>query len=259
MRPLFALVLLATSCSGTTGSALVTFSATASGPSDATSGPITFTNSLGAQVTLTRATLHIGALYLNQSVPASGAAAEPCVSPGIYVGQVFGPIDVDLLSPAPQPLPTQGEGTQTEAKTAEVWLTGGDVNATEDPTVILDVEGTAVQGAQNYPFTAAVTIGSNRKQAVTNPAMPGANPICHQRIVTPILVDLTPTSGGTLALQIDPRPMFNAIDFTALTKVSDVPLHYQVPDANTGPGATLFKGMFASSGVYAFTWKAVGQ
>jgi hypothetical protein len=256
MRHVLVLSLLATGCGGSTGSALVTFSATASGASNISGAPVTFTNGIGAQVTLTRATLRIGAIYLNQSVPASGAASEPCVSPGIYVAQVFGPIDVDLLSPVAEPLPTEGEGTETEARTAEIWLTGGDVNATEDPTVILNVAGTAVQGAQTYPFTGAVTIGSNRKQAVTNPALPGANPICHQRIVTPILVDITPTNGGTLALQIDPRPMFSAVDFTTLTKISDAPLQYRIPDANIGAGQTLFKGMFASSGVYAFEWKA---
>lgn len=272
MRPFALCALFVAGCGATTGSALVTFSATASGPSDATGGPLFFSYvitpasngnpAVTAQVTLTRASLHIGALYLNQSVPLSGAGAAPCILPGIYVGQVFGPIDVNLLSPSPQPFPVQGEGTQTEARTAEVWLTGGDVNAKEDPTAILDVEGTAVEGDQTYPFTGIVTIGSNRAKQVTNPAAPGAYPICHQRIVTPILVDITPTDGGTLLLQIDPRPMFNNVDFAAteaLTQVSSSPLHYQIPDANTGAGKALYAGMFVNSGVYAFAWKASGQ
>ncbi len=259
MKPLTLLMLLAAGCGGSTGSALVTFGATASGPADATGGPLSFTSGYGAQVTLTSATLYIGAVYLNQSVPVSGAASEPCISPGIYVGQVFGPVDVDLLSPSPQQFPTRGEGTQTAAKTAEVWLTSGDVNAAGDSTVILDVEGTAVQSGQTFPFTAAVTIGSNRQIPVTNPALPGANPICHQRIVTPILVDITPTNGGTLVLEIDPRPMFNAVDFTTLTKVSDAPVQYQIPDTNAGQGGALFKGMEANYGVYTFTWRDAGQ
>ena len=271
MRFLALLALVFAGC-GTTGSALVSFKAAASGPTDATGGPLPFsyvaipatgtTPAVTAQVTLTKAALHVGAVYLNQSVPLSGAGAEPCILPGIYVAQAFGSIDVDLLSPEPQPFPVQGEGTQTEAKTAEVWLTGGDVNAQEDPTVILDVAGTAVEGGQTYPFSGIVTIGSNRAKQATNPAAPGANPICRQRIVTPILVDITPTEGGMLALQIDPRPMFNNVDFSAsgaLKQVSSSPPQYQIPDSNTGAGKALYAGMFASSGIYQFTWKPAGQ
>ena len=257
MRYSLLLVLSLIGCGGSTGNAFVTFNATASGPSDA-SGSLSFTNAQGAQVTLSQAKLHVGAIYLNQSRPISGAASQPCISQGIYVAQVFGPVDVDLLSSSPMPFPNQGSGTETAAKTAEVWLTGGDVNATVDTTVILDVTGTANQGGQDYPFTASVTIGSNRQLQVTNRATPGANPICHQRIVTPISIDFTPTNGGTLALQIDPRPMFNTVDFTQLTQVSDAPL-YAIPDDNSGPGAALFKGMLANFGVYTFAWQAAGQ
>src|SRR5262249_11212705 len=155
------------------------------------------------EITLTRAELHIGAVYLNQSVPVSGAASEACSLPGIYVAEVFGPVDVDLLSSTPTEFPFSGEETETPAKTAEGWLTGGDVNADQDPTVILDVAGSALQGGQTFPFIASVTIGANRKPVVVNPALPGANPICHQRIVSPIAVNLTPTNHGTLVLQVD--------------------------------------------------------
>jgi hypothetical protein len=252
MKPLLVLTLLATGCGGTTGSALVTFSATASGPADATGGPLAFTSGFGADVVLTRARLHLGAVYLNQSVPTSGAAAGPCVSPGIYVGEVFGPLDVDLLSPTAQPFPVTGEGTNTAAKTAEVWLTGGDVNADTDGTVILDVAGTTQQGGQPYPFTGSLTISANRKANVTTPALPGASPICHQRIVTPILVDLTPTNGGTLNLRVDPRPMFNGVDFSTLGAPGAS--SYLIPDDGSGAGGALYRGLHSNSGVYAFSW-----
>jgi hypothetical protein len=252
MKRLIVLALVVTGCGGTTGSALVSFSATASGPADATGGALAFTSGFGADVVLTLARLHLGAVYLNQSVPASGAAAGPCVSPGIYVGEAFGPLDVDLLSPTAQPFPVRGEGTQTAARTAEVWLTQGDVNADTDSTVILEVAGTAQQGGQPYPFTGAVTISANRKANVTSPALPGASPICHQRIVTPILVDLTPTNGGTLHLQVDPRPMFDGVDFTALG-AAGVP-SYVIPDDSAGAGGALYRGLHANACVYTFTW-----
>ncbi len=259
MKSLLAVLGFVYGCGGTTGSALVTFSGEASGPSDSTGGPLSFRTGAGADVTLTKARLHVGAVYLNQTVPASGAAAEPCISPGIYVAELFGGVDVDLLSPEPVAFPSRGEGTATTARTAEVWLVGGDVNASDDATHILEVEGNASQGGASYPFTAVVSIGANRKPQVSNTAMPGANPICHQRIVTPILVDVTPKPGGTLALQIDPRPMFAAVDFAKTSEVSNAPGTYEIPDTSSGAGGALFKGLTASFGVYAFSFRGAGQ
>jgi hypothetical protein len=246
---------MACACSGTTGSGLVTFTALASGPADAVAGaPMSFDTGSGFHVVLTRAQLHIGSIYLNQSVPSSGGAQVPCVLPGIYVAEAFGPLEVDLLSPQLHPFPTAGDGTQTPAKTAEVWLTGGDINASADPTVILSVGGTATRGSGVYPFTGSVTIGPNRALTGGNPGLPGANPICHQRIVTPILVDLLPTNGGTLELRVDPRGMFNALDFSALTRVSENPLRFEIPDSSGGPGGALFRGLLSNAGVYRFSW-----
>jgi len=251
---------LLSGCGGTTGSALVTFSGEASGPSDASGGPLSFTTGAGADVTLTQARLHLGAVYLNQAVPSSGAAAEPCVSQGSYVAELFGGLDVDLLSPDAVPFPSVGEGTETRARTAEVWLVGGgsdgssDINAADDSTVILAVEGTAEQGGASFPFTAEITIGANRTPKVTNPALPGASPICHQRIVSPIAVDLMPRNGGKLSLQIDPRPMFDNVDFSKATQIGDQPPQYQIPDTSEGPGYALFKGLVANYGVYQFNF-----
>jgi hypothetical protein len=266
MKSLLAGLLVAVcGCGGTTGSALVAFSGEASGPSDATGGPLSFTTGAGADVTLTKAELHLGAVYLNQSVPASGAAAQPCISPGIYVAELFGGLDVDLLSPDPVAFPNLGEGTETEARTAEVWLVGGgqsakaDVNASDDSTHILDVEGSATQDGASYPFTAVVTIGANRTPQVTNAAMPGANPICHRRIVTPILVNITPKSGGTLALRIDPRRMFDSVDFSKAVEVPDAPGTFEIPDTSSGAGGALFKGLTASFGVYRFDFREAGR
>lgn len=266
MKLIVASLLLLSGCGGTTGSALVTFSGAASGPSDANNGPLSFTTGRGANVTLSKAKLHLGAVYLNESNPASGAAAGPCVSQGIYVAELFGGLDVDLLSPDPVPFPTLGEGTATHARSAEVWLLGGgqdasgtvieaDINASADSTVIFEAEGSAEQAGSTFPFTASVTIGDNRAPRVTNPALPGANPICHQRIVSPIQVDITPKDGGVLTLQIDPRPMFDALDFSRATLVSTAPPLYEIPDTNAGPGAALFKGLTANFGVYSFGFR----
>lgn len=235
-------------CTGTTGSGLVAFSARAAG-----SGNAAFDTGLGYHVTLSRAAFHLGAVYLNMSRPASGGAEEPCVLPGIYVGEVFGGVDLDLLSPAFVAFPTSGAGTQSHAVEAEVWLTGGDVNATDDPTHIFDAAGTATRGARSFPFSAAVTIGSNRKLPAPGPAMPGANPICRQRIVSPIPVDLTLQDGGRLDVQVDAAAVFNTVDFATLTPGSDG--SYVIPDEPGGAGGALFKGV-TSTAPYQFSYGA---
>ncbi|HEY2596547.1 MAG TPA: hypothetical protein VGK33_21865, partial [Chloroflexota bacterium] len=166
-----AILLLLAGCGGTTGSALVSFTTQVGGPSDA-AAPLAFDNSQGFHVSLTRAQLRLGAVYLNSSVPTSGSADTSCVLPGIYVAEDFGPVTVDLLSPSLQPLPARGEGTQSLATTAEVWLTGGDVNGPVDPTVILDVAGTATQGSASFTFQGTVTISENRAIPITSAGLP---------------------------------------------------------------------------------------
>src|SRR5439155_4576547 len=159
MRRVFLTALLA-ACGGTTGSNLVSFRAMVGGAADATV-PVSFDTSAGYHVSLTRAQLLIGAVYLNQSTVNPEAGPAPCILPGIYVAEAFGPVTVDLLSPVLRAFPTLGKGTETPAKTAEVWLTGGDINAKTDPTVIFDATGIAMKGGTAYPFQATLTISDN--------------------------------------------------------------------------------------------------
>jgi hypothetical protein len=252
-RALFALLLCG--CSGTTGSSLVTFSAVAGGPSDAPGGQLEFDTGSGYHLVLTQSTLHLGAVYLNMSVPTSGGPEEPCILPGIYVGQAYANLDLDLLSPTTVPFAGVGEGTANPAVVGEVWLTGSDINASDDPTPILQAAGTASRNGMQWPFTAAVTIGSNRQIPATNPAMPGANPICRQRIVSPIRIDLTLSHGGTLYLRIDPRGMWNGVDFASLPPSTGT---YVIPDEQGGVGGQLFKGVVAAGGVYQFSFTPKG-
>jgi hypothetical protein len=243
-------------CTGTTGGEHTLFAAAASGPSSAADGSLTFTNSLGYRITLSRARLHVGAIYLNQSVPSSGSQQTSCILPGIYVGQVIGPLEVDALSVEPQSFPFEGDGTGIAASAAELWLTGGDVNTIDDSTVILDTAGIADKDEVAYPFEARLTIGRNRLIASSDPALPGANPICKQRIVTPIAVDLTPMNHGTLRLTVDPSGWFGQVDFSTVAKVSDDPLLYRFTDsAARAADISLYNALHARAGVYRINWQ----
>ena len=270
MRASPALLGLALCACGSTGGALVTFHAAAAGPADAVAEqPLVFaTSPLDAsgqatqyQVTLTRARLHIGALYLNRSVPLSGAQAQSCVLSGIYSGQVTSPLDVDLLSPSPQPFPSDGEGTADQSETGEVWLFGTDPFASNDTTVIVDVAGTAVQGAMSIAFTGQFTIGAKRLIPPSNPALPGQLPLCKQRIITEQLA--TPfqlAQGGTLLLRVDPRPWFANVDFAQLPFMDPAnpdPMHRKFyGDGTAGvPDANFYRDLHTSSN-YDFHWQS---
>ena len=135
-----------------------------------------------------------------------------------------------------------------------MWLTGGDVNTIDDSTVILDAAGTAEKDGAAYPFEASLTIGRNRVIPSSDPTLPGANPICKQRIVTPIAVAITPNQDGSLRLRVDPERWFVQVDFASLPKVSDTPLLYRFADAPTNSAdVSLYDALHARSGPYEIT------
>ena len=244
-------------CVGTTGGEIVAFDAAAAGPRDAVAGqPYTFETSRGYTVTLTRAKVHVGAVYLNKSRPSSVASDTSCQLPGIYVAEVTSGVDVDLLSGTPQPFPNPGFATTEHASTAEVWLFGDDVNDPSDDTVILDVAGTAEKGGESYPFDGTIRIGQNRVIPAPSPALPGANPICKQRIVSPIPVQLTAKEGDRLILRIDPRGLFANVEISKLEEASsDPPLLRFRDDDGDQPSRALYSGLRASVGTYSVTWE----
>lgn len=246
---------LVTACIGTTGSDLVTFPTFAAGPADAKGQPLTFTNGLGWNITLTKARLHIGAVYMNRSVPVSGGQERECFLPGVYVAEVLRGIDVDALSPAPQAFPVRGSGTEDRAVTGEVWLTGQRIDALDDRTTIAEVTGTATREGVSMRFEATVTIGRDRVVASTDPARPGANPLCAERIVTPIPIDVTPHGAGALLVRVDPRGWFSNVELGELEQVSpDTDLRRFPDDNSSQPARNLYRGLRSASGVYTFAW-----
>jgi len=246
--PLFFL----TACSGSTGSDLVTFSAAAAGPADTPVGqPVDFVNDRGWHIVLTGAVLHVGAVYLNQSMPVSGAQNTSCILPGTYVAEVTTGMDVNLLSSEPQTFPRPGDGITIPALAGQVWLTSGPINDVADATPILQVLGSADQNGTSFSFTGTITIGSNRAPGDST-ALAGANPICKQRIVSPIPTSVTPVKGGSLLLRIDPRePLFTNIDFGSVPPPSGAYTFFD--DSSDQPSLNLYNNL-RSSGPYHFEW-----
>ena len=186
------------SCNGTTGDELVTFSAYAAGAPHA-GDPFTVSVPNGETTTaytvqIKSATMHIGALYLNQNVP-----TQACISTGLYSDQVPGAVDVDLLSTTPQPFSLQGNGTADPNQSFTLWLTDGAKTAPTsidqetdpidginyEPTVVLQAVATNQATGAEVAFFAIVTINTgNRGVTPTDPADPGGDPLCAQRIVS---------------------------------------------------------------------------
>jgi len=253
---LVALLFTIPGCVGTTGDQAVDFEAVASGPKDAVSGqPFSFAGSRGWQVTLTTASLHIGALYLAEAIPVSGAQATSCILPGNYLAQVVEGRDVDLLSSEPQPFPTLGRGTTVEALAGQVWLTSGDVNLADvpsPPTVILHLLGSALRDGEVRPFEARLTIASNRVTA--NGGAAGGSPICKERIVSPIPTSLRVQGAGALWLRVDPRLLFTNVDFGALE--SDGERFVFKDDSSDQPSANLYDNLKQAGPLYDFSWVA---
>ena len=241
-------------CVGSTGGGVVTFDAVAHGPKGASlTGGYDFHTQSGWDVNLTRARMQIGAVYLNRSVPLSSARETSCVLPGIYVGELTDGVVVDVLNPAGTKFPVRGEGTKDHAVTAEIWLGSGDINATSDDTVLLDIAGTAVKGAAHIPFEGTITIGKNRAIPPENVALPGGSPLCEQRIISPIPISLDLSDGGTLDLSIEPRPWFDGVDFAKLTEQS--PGHFQFGDDSASqPDINLYMGFRGNQGAYGFAF-----
>jgi hypothetical protein len=251
-------MVLLTGCINSTGDALVTFRASASAAPEAgavAGQPLRFTTPRGFDVTLTTARVFIGAVYLSTVEPttASGSLEEPCVAPGVTTGEIRGGLEVDALDPQPQLFPSLGVGSTLPTRSASLWLTNGDINATDDRTIVLRVEGTATRGTEGYPFEGTVRIGNNRAIPPRNPALPSSNPICEQRIVTPIGFPVTLSEGATVRVLVDARALFNSVNFSTLEQLSSNPVKFRFrDDAATAEQAdsALFNGLRSSAGTY---------
>lgn len=244
-------------CVGTTGGDVVSFDAYAAGPEDARGAGYAFTTGIGYEVTLDRMRVRMGGVFLNRSIPVSGGQGLECFLTGAYVGQVRSELVVDVLDARPQRFPTRGGGTRDRALSGEVWLTGTRVDAEDDKSVVLDVAGTARRGGEQFPFEGRLTIGKNRRPPPTDPALPGSKPLCGERIVSPIPIDLVPEDGGSLLVRVDPRGVFANVEFAQLDRVSTDPPAYRFADVTEGqPNTAVYAGLRAASGVYGFRWNS---
>ncbi|MCL2178975.1 MAG: hypothetical protein FWC28_03745 [Proteobacteria bacterium] len=239
-------------CISNTGGELIEFGMVAEGDEASRF----FVSPLGYEIHLEKARIHIGALYLNQSIPGNHTLETSCVLPGIYSAEVRSGLWVDALSAGRQVFPVRGNGTTEACKAAEIWLGEGDIDALENANIILEVTGEAARGGERWPFEGRLSIGQNRVEPPKNPALPGSNPICKQRIITPIPIEFQLKNRGLLVLKVVPSVWFANVEFSELGKAPGAARYAFKDEAAGQPDNALYAGMRANFGPYHFSFEA---
>jgi len=259
---------------GTTGSKRFTFEARAGGVERDGAAPYTFVNATGWTVTLTKANVTIGPLYLNVVAPLraerlrfawvrSAFADDDHLSGGRVVGEVLGRVTVDALSPSLVSFPVTGTMTEEQVRTADIWLWPSSEVPPERVDVdepSLEVEGEATRGAAQVRFRGRLVIDA----AWATDAKPGevsADPITVVRQIRGIPATFFPREGGSLEVRIDVKPLFRGADFGSLSaNPIDPDGRVRLVQAKTGSVTTdqvlrnAFQGLRAARGTYAVRW-----
>ena len=261
---------------GSAGSARFLFDARAAGIARDGAQPMIFTSDAGWTITLTRASVTIGPIFLNVIAPLRDEATfvpwlsikpafgdDDHLSGGRVVGEVLTQITFDALSPSFASFPVQGTMTQEQIRTAEIWLwppPGKSPEAVNIDTPAIEVAGEAVKGEERVRFRGALILN----EAWTTDAKPGersAQPVTALRKVRGLPSMFFPTEGGALEIRFDVRPLFRGADFSSLAgNPSDADGTRILVQSKTGRFTTdqvmrnVFQGMRASTGTYAVRW-----
>ncbi|MBX3226980.1 MAG: hypothetical protein KIT84_41030 [Labilithrix sp.] len=259
---------------GSTGSKRFAFEARAGGIERDSAEPYTFTNPKGWEVTLTRADVTIGPVYVNVLAPLRQAAMLLRLLPearaddlhlgeGRVVGEVLGQVSFDALSPALVPFGATGTITEEQVRTADIWFwpppgTAAETTNIDAPSV--DLAGEAARGAERVRFRGTLIFD----EAWASDAQPGersALPMTEIRKVRGVPASFFPTEGGALEIRVDVRALFRGADFTSLAaSPEDEDGTKILVQSKRGKLTTdqvmrnVFQGLRSSSGTYAVRW-----
>ncbi|CAN5199402.1 hypothetical protein BH09MYX1_BH09MYX1_64140 [soil metagenome] len=263
---------------GATGSKRFAFEARAAGAlrtDGATVGPLSFVNENGWTITLQKANVTLGPVYLNVIAPlrtagfsglsfvkTAHAAGDSHLDAGRVVGEVLGQVSFDALSQAEVPFATRGTITEEEVRTLDVWFypaPGIAPETTKIATVALDVVGDAVKGADHVAFRGNLVL-DDAWLPNAQPGARGGQTILGVRQVRGIPADFYPTEGGHLTMRFDVRACFRAAEFSNLSgSLSDPDGTKILVQAKSGTTTTdqvmtnLYQGVRATK-TYSVAW-----
>jgi hypothetical protein len=264
-------------CATDTGSKRFSFEARIGGGSDTTGAPLTFENEKAWAITLSRATVTLGPVYLNVVAPLTDsktslldfvirpawAHGEGHLDSGRIVGEVLSQVTFDALSPDLIPFPSLGTLTQEECRTAEIWFypePGVSPDTAKIDTVALDVAGSASRAGDTVAFRGSLILDDTwvtDQEAGTR----GARDLTSIRKVRGIPASFFPSEGGHLEIRFDVARLFRGADFSNLTlNPSDADGTKVLVQSKSGSVTTdqvmqnLYQGMRETSGTYAVRW-----
>lgn len=267
------LSLTPTAC-GSTGSTRFRFDARVAGVERDAAEPFTFTNETGWTVTLTKANVTIGPVYLNVIAPLRDEGAfvpwlgvrhafgdDDHLGEGRMVGEVLGQVTFDALSPSFTIFPLPGTMTQEPIRTAEIWLwppTSPERVGIDDP--VIEMAGEAVRAGARVRFRGALIL-NEAWAADAKPGERSAQPITAVRKVRGVPASFFPHEGGALEIRFDVRRLFRGADFASLAaNPSDDDGTKILVQSKTGKFTTdqvmknVSQGLRASSGTFAVRW-----
>ena len=249
----FTLALVLEACSGTTGGEVIAFRAAASGPRDA-SRAARLDERSRVDVTLTAATLHVGAIYLNQTVKVSGAQETGCILPGTYVAQVTTGRDVDLLSPEPQPFPAPGEGDDAPGPRRSSLAHRGAHRSRRRSHADSPRRGGRRGGRRGAPVLGHGDHRIQPRRDGRRAVQAGASLICNSGSCLPSVRRSRSTRAGALLLRVDPRLLFTNVDFGGAASGRGRLRVLRRQNAQDQPSRNFYLNLRAAGGAYSFEW-----
>jgi hypothetical protein len=265
-------------CAGATDRTKFSFEARAGGAATGLSqADFTFTNERNWTITLRKANVTLGPVYLNTVAPlvdsptgflghfvrSAHADGGDHLGGGRIVGEVLSQITFNALSSELAPFPLLGTTTDEPVRTTDVWLypaPGVSADTTKIDTVTLDVAGVARRGDQELRFRGALILNDAWLPDATA-GQRGTTSIALLRRVRGIPSAFTPENGGSLELRFDVRAPFRGADFSNLeTSPSDRDGVKLLVQSKSGKNTTdqimtnLFQGVRATTGTYSVRW-----
>lgn len=264
---------VAPACLAPTGDERVSFDAVAAGPLDADGGALTVVDARGASITLTRASLTLGPLYLDADASEHAGLWRRLSPLGVrrahahevgsarVVAEVLSQVTVDLLSGSPVTFPSRGSGTSERASALRL-LFAPPPGAADAPPPTLVVEGRArgddpAGGPFDGRFRGALTLDAGWLAA-----RPDLHDLTELRTVS-VRAPVLPEEGGLLSLRVDPRALFAGVDPSTIAREPADPADPGLrllgpPRAGADAGQAtrrLFENLRSPSS-YAASWRA---
>lgn len=258
-------------CSADTGSQRLAFEAVAGGAASATGAPLVFTNQTGWAITLTRADVTLGPVYVNVQPPLRlGNWLDWLVPPafaqaahldeGRVAGEVLGQVTFSALSAELVPFSVTGTLAQEQVRTVEVWFyprPGVAAETAAIDTVALDVAGEATRDGVSYPFAGQLVLDEDwvaDQVAGTR----GTASITEIRQARGVAADFFPIEGGRLELRLDITRLFRGANFASLednpAAADGVRQLSQAPASRDQVMNNLYLGLREANGTYAVSW-----